>query len=62
VKDYPVLVEFKNHESSLEHGGAVDLSRIMTIPKTMLRDRKGRLSSLKMSQVTKAILVSLGIE
>lgn len=62
VKDYPILVEFKNHESSLEHGGAIDLSRIMTIPKTMLREKRGRLSSAKMSQVNKAILVSLGIE
>ena len=62
VKDYPILVSFKGHESSLEHGGSVDLGRIMTIPKTMLGDKIGHLSSLKMSQVNKAILASLGID
>ncbi len=62
IKDYPVLVNFKDHESSLEHGGSVDLGRIMTIPKSMLRDKRGRLSSLKMTQVDKAIMVSLGID
>ena len=62
VKDYPVLVPFKNHESSLTHGGSVDLGRIMTIPKTMLKDQKGRLSVSKMPQVNRAIMASLGIE
>ena len=62
VKDYPILVSFKNHESSLEHGGSVDLGRIMTIPKSWLREKVGHLSSLKMSQVNKAILASLGID
>jgi len=62
VKDYPILVSFKDHESSLEHGGSVDLGRIMTIPKTMLGHKIGRLSSSKMSQVNKAILASLGID
>lgn len=62
VKDYPVLVEFKDHESSLEHGGTINLSRIMTIPKSMLRDKRGNLSLGKMPQVNKAIQTSLGIE
>jgi len=62
IKDYPVLVNFQDHESSLEHGGSVDLGRIMTIPKSMLRDKRGRLFSLKMTQVNKAIMASLGID
>lgn len=62
VKDYPVLVNFEDHESSLGHGGSVDLGRIMTIPKSMLRDNRGHLSSLKMPQVNKAIMASLGID
>jgi mRNA interferase MazF len=61
-KGLPVLVDFKNHESSLAHGGAVNLARIMTIPKSMLRDKVGRLSSSKMPQVNKAIMESLGID
>ena len=61
-KGLPVLVGFKDHESSLGHGGTIDLGRIMTIPKDLLRDKKGHLSSTKMPEVNKAITVSLGIE
>jgi mRNA-degrading endonuclease toxin of MazEF toxin-antitoxin module len=62
VKDLPVLVNFKDHESGLGHGGSVDLGRIMTIPKSLLCDKKGHLSSLKMPQVKQAIQASLGID
>ena len=62
VKDLPVLVNFKDHESGLEHGGSVDLGRIMTIPKDLLRGKRGRLSSAKMPQVNEAIKASLGLE
>ena len=61
VKDYPILVSFKDHESGLEHSGAVNLGRIMTIPKSMLRGKRGHLSSRKMPQVDRAIKVSLGL-
>jgi len=61
-KGLPMLVEFKNHESSLGHGGSVDLGRIMTIPKSWLREKVGHLSSNKIPQVNKAILASLGID
>ena len=62
IKKYPILVSFKDHESSLGHGGAVNLGRIMTIPKTMLRDKRGHLSSLKMPRVNEAIKASLGLD
>ncbi len=58
----PMLVAFKDHESSLEHGGSIDLGRIMTIPKSMLREKKGSLSSTLMHKVDQAILLSLGID
>ncbi|MDD5509557.1 MAG: type II toxin-antitoxin system PemK/MazF family toxin [Dehalococcoidales bacterium] len=60
-KGLPVLVEFKDHEASLPHGGSIDLGRIMTIPKTMLGNKVGRLSSPRMLAVKKAIMDSLGI-
>ena len=62
IKDYPVMVSFKDHESGLEHGGAVDLARTMTIPKSMLRNKRGHLSSLKMPQINEAIKNSLGLD
>lgn len=62
VKDLPILVNFRDHESSLNHGGSVDLGKLMTIPKSLLRDKRGRLSSAKMSQVKQAIQMSLGID
>ncbi len=62
IKDYPVLVTFKDDESSLRHGGSIDLGRIMTIPKSLLRTKVGYLASKKMSAVNKAIMESLGLE
>jgi len=61
-KGLPILVDFKDHESSLDHGGSVDLGRIMTIPKSMLREKKGSLSNKLMQKVNEAILLSLGID
>ena len=62
VKDYPFMVTFKDHETSLEHGGSVDLSRIMTIPKELLKEKMGHISNLKIQQVNGAIKASLGLE
>lgn len=61
-KDYPVVVTFEDHESSLPHGGGVNLGRIMTIPKSMLKEKKGTLSALKMPKVNQAIKDSLGLD
>lgn len=61
-KELPIIVGFKEHESSLAGGGAVDLGRIMTIPKSMLREKIGHISSRKIPQINEAILASLGID
>jgi len=61
-KDLPILVEFKDHETSLPHGGSINLARIMTIPKTLLRDKLGRLSSVRMADINKAIKESFGLD
>ncbi len=61
-KELPITVGFEEHESSLAHGGAVDLGRIMTIPKSMLRDKIGHMSSEKIPRINEAILASLGID
>lgn len=62
AKDLPVLVSFADHESSLHHGGTIDLGTIMTIPKTKLRGKPDRLLPIVMSRVDKAIMESLGIK
>jgi len=62
AKRMPILVGFKDNESSLGRGGSIDLGRIMTIPKSMLRKKRGHISSEKMTEINKAILASLGIE
>lgn len=61
-KNYPVVVNFQDRESGLADGGSVDLGRIMTIPKTLLRNKRGTLSTLKMPQVNEALKASLGID
>lgn len=58
-KPYPFLVEFTKEESGLEKDGAVDLAAIMTIGKVRLNDKCGQLTSRKMSEVDKAIRISL---
>ncbi len=58
----PILVNFEGHESSLPDGGAVNLGRIMTIPKSLLREKRGHLSSNRIPEVNKAIMGSLGID
>ena len=62
AKDLPILVSFTDNESSLHHGGTIDLGRIMTIPKTMLLGKPEQLSPIVMPRVNSAILGSLGIE
>ena len=54
-------VEFTKEESKLEKDGAVDLAAIMTIDKVRLTDKCGQLADRKMSQVDKAIKISLGL-
>ncbi len=62
-KDWlPILVNFNDDESDLADGGAINLGRIMTIPKSMLRGKRGRLDSGKIPEVNKAIMASLGID
>lgn len=58
----PIQVNFKSNESGLDQGGTIELWRVMTIPKRMLVDKVGQLSSRKMSEVDEAIKVSLGLE
>jgi len=60
--NYPVVVNFEDRESSLPHGGGIDLGRIMTIPKSMLKEKRGAISSLKISKVNEAIITSLGLD
>jgi mRNA interferase MazF len=62
IKDYPVMVTFKANESGLNDGGSIDLGRIMTIPKALLRGKKGHLSTTKITQVNDAIKSSLELE
>lgn len=58
----PILVNFEDHESSLADGGAVNLGTIMTIPKSLLRGKRGHLSPSRMPAVNKALIESLGID
>lgn len=61
-KEYPVVVNFKDSESSLPHGGGVDLGRIMIIPKSMLKQKRGTLSISQMPKINEAIKTSLGLD
>lgn len=60
--DLPLIVKFKPNESALAHGGAVDLGRIMWVPKSKLGERVGSLSTIKMVEVNQALKFSLALE
>jgi mRNA interferase MazF len=60
-KPYPFLVNITASESGLSKDSAVDLASIMTISKTRLGDKCGKLNTQKMNEVDIAIKVSLGL-
>lgn len=60
--DLPMIVKFKKHKTSGDRNGAVDLGRILTIPKSMLGAKIGHLSSNLMPKINAAIKDSLGLD
>ncbi len=60
-RPYPFLVRFTAAESGLQQDSAVNLSQILTIDQTYLRDKCGELSQMKMAEVDEAIKTSLGL-
>lgn len=61
-KPYPFLVHIKAHESGMNENSTVDLASLVTISKTRLGEKCGKLDKDKMLEVNTAILVSLGVE
>ena len=62
VKPYPFVVAITASESGLPGDSSINLSAIMTIDKTRLRDKCGELSQAKMAEVNVAIKKSLGLD
>jgi mRNA interferase MazF len=56
---FPFLVRVKSSESGLPKDCSINLSSIMTIDKSRLRDKCGELSREKMGEVDKALQISL---
>jgi mRNA interferase MazF len=61
-KPFPFLVEVPSSESGLPQKSAINLSQILTIDKSRLRDKCGNLSEKNMENVEQAIKVSLGFK
>ena len=57
----PTHVEMVEGESGLMKDSVVLLEQIRTIDKTRLKEKIGELNSIKMSQVNKAMMISLGV-
>ena len=57
----PTHIELSSREYGLEKDSVVLLEQIRTIDKTRLREKIGELSELKMNQVNKAMMISLGV-
>ena len=57
----PTHIELSSSEYGLEKDSVVLLEQIRTIDKTRLKEKIGELNSIKMSQVNKAMMISLGV-
>ena len=57
----PTHIELSSKEYGLEKDSVILLEQIRTIDKTRLREKIGELNSFKMSQVNKAMMISLGV-
>jgi len=60
-KAYPFHVEVSASESGLSEDGTVLLEQVFTIDQSRLIERIGSLSSARMTEVNKALQVSLGL-
>lgn len=57
----PTHIELSSKEYGLEKDSVVLLEQIRTIDKTRLKEKIGELTDFKMSQVNKAMMISLGV-
>ena len=57
----PTHIELSSKEYGLEKDSVVLLEQIRTIDKTRLKEKIGELNTIKMSQVNKAMMISLGV-
>lgn len=57
----PTHIELSSKEYGLEKDSVVLLEQIRTIDKVRLKEKIGELSELKMSQVNRAMMISLGV-
>lgn len=61
IKIYPVTVFLKKKTSGLSFDSMVNCAQILTVDKTRLKRKLGILDQTIMSQVGKALMVSLGL-
>ena len=61
-RDYPFTVTISSSESGLPQQSSVNLSQILTVDRSRLIRKSGRLNEEKMKEVDGAIKVSLGLE
>lgn len=57
----PTHIELSSKEYGLEKDSVVLLEQIRTIDKSRLKEKIGELNEFKMSQVNKAMMISLGV-
>jgi len=60
-RPYPFVVQLPAKECGLSKDGSVNLSRILTIAKDRLLSKAGELSADRMTEVDKAIKISLNL-
>ncbi len=62
LKIYPINVKIKSLESGLDRNSTVKLNQILTIDKSRLIKKLGKLDTSKMNKVRSALILSLGLQ
>ena len=61
IKKYPVTVVLDMDEGGLKQRSMVNLAQILTLDKSRLKRKVGRLSQARLVEVDNALVISLGI-
>jgi len=62
IKIYPVNVKIKSLKSGLDRDSVVKLNQILTIDKSRLIKKLGKLDPSKMNEIRSALILSLGLQ
>ena len=62
LREYPVTVVLRRGQGGLKRASMVNLAQVLTVDRSRLERRLGRLDGQSMERVDRAIRISLGVD